>query len=568
VRKPRRWGEAVKRKRCLPRPWSGLDTERDSSTGEFVCGWTVGDTGVKRFGTLRDLERGLYWVYNLAYDIEGMLRDLGIEEGWAARQDGASFELDGLTCVYYHGKRFEYGDLLFLDASAFFGRVPLRKLGAKGGVDASKMSLVRYCDDLEYQREVDSYCIQDSRIVYDAMNRLDLTVQQYGLSLGSTPGATAKRFLGTVVDSFPSVVWKTQRDFLKSYGGGRFELVKRGVFHDVRQYDISSAYPWALTKCPFLTGTAYARTVRRVTDSALYGSYFCDFDMGDFYLGLGPVWKNGIRVYSSQENGAWLARPEVLWLQEHGFSVDVRFGTEIYDSNASDSWARCITGLYDDKSCAVDDFGKWGPKILMNTQYGVLIQLVRRAGKWAPIPLVENPVDFAGSLAYEAPPNEFEAGQRYAPVYAGHLTSLVRVRILDAALETGLDNYIGGHTDSVLTTGRLAVSAGLGGWELEKEASVSNVCKTGFYSMDGKVKMRGITRDGNPGMLWEPKLTRNSRCGMKTAKDWSAVSVISPKTVVNNFTVEVKRDWDSDLDLKIIERGEWIDSKPWCHVVA
>jgi hypothetical protein len=434
VYRPKNWGLRNRRRRALPRPWYGLDTERDSKTGEFVCGWIYGDSGAYRFSGFDDLPgSGLFWVYNLGYDIEGMLRDLGVAEGWAARQDGASFSLFGEDCVYYHGKRFELGGRLFLDASAFFGRVPLAKLGAKGGVDASQMDLLRYCDDLEYQRSVDEYCIQDARIVYGIMNDLERTVGKYGVSLGSTPGATAKKFLGGVLPDFPEVVWKTHREFLKSYCGGRFEIVKRGVFDGVRQYDISSAYPYALTKCPFLSQKAYSRVVNRKTEDALYGSYYCDFDMGDFYLGLAPVWRNGIRVYSSKEYGVWLTRPEVLWLEDRGFNVKVRYGTEIYDSAADNSWERVIVGLYEDKSNAVDAFGKWGPKILMNTQYGILIQLVRKAGRWAPLGLVENPVDFAGRLAYEAPPKAFEAGAKYAPVYASNLTSIVRLMVLDAA---------------------------------------------------------------------------------------------------------------------------------------
>lgn len=105
VYQPRNWGIPTKA-RALPKPWFGLDTERntqpgflpDGSTaipGEFVCGWAVGES-LKQFTRLEDLDPGTYWIWNLAYDIEGMLRDLGVEEAWAARQDGAKFELLGL----------------------------------------------------------------------------------------------------------------------------------------------------------------------------------------------------------------------------------------------------------------------------------------------------------------------------------------------------------------------------------------------------------------------------------------------------------------------------------------
>ena len=85
----------------------GLDTERDSLSGDFVCGFIADAKTDKEFKSLYDLPRGTYWAWNLAYDIEGMVRDLRLEEGWAMREVGARFPLgDGRAC-YYHGTRFE-----------------------------------------------------------------------------------------------------------------------------------------------------------------------------------------------------------------------------------------------------------------------------------------------------------------------------------------------------------------------------------------------------------------------------------------------------------------------------
>lgn len=570
VYRPKKWGEPVKH-RALARPWYGMDTERDAKTGEFVCGWAVGEDTF-RFEGLEDFPPGTYWVWNLAYDIEGVLRDGKDPEGWAARADGARFRYKGGTAVYYHGKRFDWkpdggGKRVFLEASSFFGRVPLKQIGSKDPVDAAAMSLERYRTDGEYRRTVDRYCQKDARIVYEAVSDLDMGTRAMGVDIGATPGATARRYL-TRMGEYPRVLWATHQAFLKSYCGGRFEIVKRGVFHDVRQYDIVSAYPWALSNCPWLTGSAYHRRTRRVNDEALYGSYQVRFEDGENYLGLSPEWKGGVRVYSNAQGKTWLTKPEVEYLRERGADFKILKGVEIFDENATGLWGEVIQELFQMKRQNKGQPEGMGAKIVLNSMYGILIQLVRKSGKWVPMNEAQDPVDFAGTLALERPPEAFEGGKYYAPVYAGHLTALTRVKLLEAAEAVGPEHYIGGHTDSILTTAPLKKGLGpeLGGWELEEHADRADICKTGMYAIGDKVKMRGITREGTSEILWTPTHQRKTRVGIKSAKDWEDVSVIRPKRVANNFTVENKRYWLRDLDRALIEREEWIDSEALAHV--
>lgn len=131
VYRPRNWGRPS-RTRALARPWFGLDTERDSHSGEFVCGVAAGET-VDRFTRMDGLGAGTYFVWNLAYDIEGMLRDLDLPEAWAAKIDGAEFSLLGGKGRYFHGKKFSLQlpgkKLSFVEASSFYNRCPSAKIG-------------------------------------------------------------------------------------------------------------------------------------------------------------------------------------------------------------------------------------------------------------------------------------------------------------------------------------------------------------------------------------------------------------------------------------------------------
>jgi hypothetical protein len=565
VFQPRGWGKPTAG-RELPKPWFGLDTERDAKTGVFVCGWCVGETTF-RFAGLRDFPSGTYWIWNLAYDIEGLLRDLRLEEAWAARADGAAFEILGGTATYYHGKRFSWRGngkkITFIEASSFFGRQPLSAIGAKENIDASQMSLTRYQTDAQYCADVDKYCQQDARIVYEAIQTLSSGLKELHVDIGGTPGATARRFLATL-GPFPAILWQTHKAFLRSYCGGRFEVTKRGVIPDVKQYDLVSAYPWALSQCPWLTDTAYSRQTRRYSPDALYGTYEVSFHY-DNYLGVAPRWRQGIRVYSKRENSTWLTRPELEWLMERGANVHIYRGVEVWDQNATPLWKNVISELFalKKKNKTAPDKG-WGAKIVLNSQYGVLIQLVRKSGKWVPISQAQNPVDFAGTLALEEPPKAFEGGKYFAPLYAGNLTGLTRCRILDAAEELGQEAYVGGHTDSVLTMGRdlkKGLGKELGDWELKETAARADISKTGMYAIGDVVKIRGITRKGTAALLWAENHIRRSRLGIKSAKSWDDVSVIVPKIVANNYSIENKRKWHGDVTRGLIAMGRFVDSE-------
>lgn len=573
VYRPREWGKPS-RPYQLPQPWYGLDTERDAESGEFVCGFAVG-AETQEFTTIRDLSPGTYWVWNLPYDVEGMVRDLALPNGWAMKADGAPFTLDGVECVYLHGKRFDWkardGKRTFLEASSFFGRMALKTAAAqiigesKDPIDASKMSLSRYQWDEIYREAVRKYCKKDARLVYDIINTLNQGCAEAGavlgvdVSLGSTPGGTARKFLSSV-GQFPQILWNTHQAFLRSYCGGRFEITKRGYLEDVYQYDLVSAYPWGLTQCPFLTDSATSRFTRRCSEEALYGTYETSFRT-DEYLGLAPRWRGNTRVYSAAEKRVWLTRPEVQWLQDNGYDYQIHQGVEVFDPNATNTWSEVVAGLFQLKCDARGTPAGMGAKIVLNSLYGVLIQLVPRSGKWVPILEAENPVDFAGDLALELGPKSYSGGKYYAPLYAGHLTALTRVKLLDAARSLG-ESYVGGHTDSVLATRPLSrgLGKGLGDWDLEKEARELFITKTGMYAMDDKVKTRGIERNAPKEALWAPRQERKLRIGVKTAKEWGDVSRIITREVANNLDIETKRNWDAAFSREVIERREFIDS--------
>lgn len=621
---PRIWGRGTVG-RPLSEPFWGLDTERNTERGrrygDFVCGMIDNGRESQAFDTFTDLGAGTYWIWNLAYDIEGLVRDLGVEEGWAMREDGTRFQLRGATCVYYHGKRFEWKDdggrRVFLEASSFFNRISLKEAAktlcvckcagcvghkkrprelqhcganwetcpTKDPIDASKMSLNRFERDTQYRRAVIEYCAKDARLAWRLMDYLrqgfaDLGEKIHGapIHIGGTPGATARRSL-TFIQPYPKVIWKTHRKFLEAYCGGRFEICRRGVFFDARQYDIISAYPWALDKCPMLSPRATHRFTRRLSDDALYGAYEVGFAT-DEYFGLMPGWRGNTRVYSKGEKRGWIARPELEWLARNGYDFTIHRGVEVFDPAPTDGWSRLVRPIFDLKQRFKGQPLGLGAKVDVNSMYGILIQLIKKGGAWVPIEEAKNPVDFAGLLALEKGPPAYEAGQFYAPVYSSTLTSMVRVRLLELAREAGEENVVAFHTDSVLLKDGATMKTGgeLGDVELQKEADELVILKSGQYALDDDVKGRGFSkRKLNPLSedeiavrqkvdLWADQHVRRGRTGVKTASDWRDVSLISEKVVANNIGWELKRKWERDfsareIQKRLIAKRDWQDSE-------
>jgi hypothetical protein len=629
VFQPRNWGKPTKKPRPLREPFWGLDTERNTERNrynDFVCGWIDNNTLSLPFKTFRDLPPGSFWVWNLGYDIEGMVRDLGKDEGWALKEDGAPFTLDGAKCVYFKNKRFEWKDgngaRTFLDASAFFNKISLKeaaktlcictcdgckkhkknpdefqhcgedevKCPMKDPVDASKMSLSRYEQDKIYRGLVDKYCAKDARIAYRLMEFLrigfiELGMKMHGepIPIAGTPGSTSKRLLKNM-PPFPKVVWATHRPFLESYCGGRFEIVKRGVFHTARQYDIISAYPWALDKCPMLTESATHNFTRRMSDDSLYGAYEIEFSSDD-YLGIMPSLKGGTRVYVKDTLRGWLCKPELEFLHEQGHNYEILRGHEIFDENATNGWHEIVTPVFNMKQAHKGKPLGGGAKVGVNALYGDLIQLILKGGKWVPIEEAVDPVDFAGFLALEKGAKAYEAGQFYAPCYSATLTSMVRVRIIAGALELSNENTVAEHTDSLLAinNGRLATGEGLGDWELQDEIkSVDGdaliILKSGQYALGDKVKGRGFSkRKLDPSNedeiakrqkvdLWADTHMKRGRVSVRTAKSWRDVSAIQEKKVANNIGWELKRKWAHDwsareIESRLIRGRDWMDSE-------
>ena len=276
---------------------------------------------------------------------------------------------------------------------------------------------------------------------------------------------------------------------LAAYYGGRIETQALGAFSEAWQYDLNSAYPWALTQLPCLAhahyvalrpdewdgeGWALCRVVWRVPEGVAFGPF--------------PFRDRHGRVSYPTDGTGWYWSPEVR-------AAAIQWGdpaitlTEVYAlrwPDGSDSGTSCGCGgtpfawveqLYAERKRLQGrgDARQIPIKMGLNAIYGKLAQGVGKAS-W----------------------------QQFA--WAGMVTSMVRARILDAVQDNAVDwAVLAIATDGLLSTARLdrlessgTIGPWLGGWKVERYTTIF-LAGNGLYQYhdgDGypRQRTRGFTR--------------------------------------------------------------------------
>jgi len=269
-----------------------------------------------------------------------------------------------------------------------------------------------------------------------------------------------------------------------AYFGGRFEVIKCGHSRlPAYEYDLNSAYPWALLDVPSLAQGEWAKINEQSTlPFAVSRVTYKGANSGALPQPLPCRQPNGTISYPRNVTG-WYWQPEILAANEYvhkfGGTLTIHETWEFREAT-NDRPFSFIKPLYQQrkKLKAAGDGSHVGIKLGLNSLYGKLAQQVgakqNSDGTWR-IP----------------PYHQLE--------WAGYVTSKCRAAVLSLAMKD-LRAVIAFETDAVFLSHKVRANegSGLGQWEYEQFDNLTYLQSgTYFATKEGSevAKTRGVDRD-------------------------------------------------------------------------
>lgn len=305
-----------------------------------------------------------------------------------------------------------------------------------------------------------------------------------------------------------------QRRFWESYHGGRFEVLKRGDVGDVILVDINSAYPNVLRSLPdptslhwsYLRGPVDVRLLRAADYGVIRARIWTDSarPLQPFACKIG-----GRLVYpimDGQEISVIL--PAFLYALESGLITDYQVVDSYLAVKTTDTVFpfQFITAMYHERQRykeAGEHLKQKVLKYILNSMYGKLAQTTAQVfepgdgpAKPRRVPVFVDMLPRAVRPVFEGRELvcELRAGSYTNPMLASYVTGLVRLQLLRAAVDSGLENSVCLMATDSLLVERAAFKAsdfearecavGLGSWAVEAEGRAL-VVGAGVYEITG-----------------------------------------------------------------------------------
>lgn len=257
-----------------------------------------------------------------------------------------------------------------------------------------------------------------------------------------------------------------------AYAGGRFEQFQIGSTNErVWQYDIRSAYPYAISKLPNLHGAKWEHRdrVNKIEDWSLYRIE--DFFDGDEYSAKPFFYrtKSGNIIYPSFFKTGWYYGIECRTARELGFKFTIKEAWILKYDNSGLAPFRWVGTIYQQRANWKRDGNpaEKAAKLGINSLYGKFAQRV------------------GGNT---------ESPKWHVLEWAGMVTAHCRSQLFRAIKEAG-ESVIAVETDSIFSLKELdlPVSEKLGDWEA-KEISGLTYLQSGIYFSDTRLDVSKVDK--------------------------------------------------------------------------
>lgn len=350
------------------------------------------------------------------------------------------------------------------------------------------------------------YCLQDCKIVYEALGNLFQEVGCVRITLASLAMAYFRRKYLKENIFYNDRVY----DFFDSYYGGRVECFRIGKVY-AQKFDINSMYPHAMKYCKF-PNPAKLSAAGEVSLKKL--KFYLEYYEGmaeitvrhrPHYYGFLPYkTKTKLLFPVGTFSGCWNF-PEIRFALENKVIEIIDVKRIIYAPAMESPFADFVTDLYNKRKTSTNEFEKYLYKIILNSLYGKFAQKKKFKTKY--VSDVTNmfipegakiiPLSTKRNDAYIVE-EELYYSYNTIPVFSSYITSFARVNLLQKMVRYIDNDIVYIDTDSIAVnnyTKDIETSNLLGDFKLEEKIIVDIIGNKSYREKGGNLVMKGVRKD-------------------------------------------------------------------------
>lgn len=525
----------------------GFDTEAYRSGKCFMMSTSRGDTfkpaEYPRCLFSRRYISKIFVAYNLKYDSGALLQHLPketLKELWkSGKCKHSGYSYTAIAYKYFKITRKSHS-VTFYDMLNFYhsslDNAAQKYLGE--GKKAIDVKLFNYKYVKVHWAEIAEYCVRDATLVKRLADRLIKQFESYGVKpqrLYSVAYVSYQYFRRKTNYVNVRKYWRKHRrvlDFaMASYNGGKFEVTQKGL-GTYYEYDIVSAYP---TEIANLVDISFARVVNSpdYEESATYSFLDCTIDIPFDLPSPVVVRRDYLCCYPFGRFRRCITKAEYEYLQNNGAQIKIHDAYHLYVKSKVYPYKYEIEKLVKRKQeikRSGDELEYHTIKILLNSLYGKMVQLIRKDEKWI-------------------------AGINWNPIYGSIITANVRIRVSE--LQRRYPSIVAVHTDSVISTEPLPFqksdTLGALGYECEGEGLILG---SGIYQIGDKIRFRGFDSNRDLYSLLAIK-RRHAKIKLHRPHTWREIAFHNWDISLINKFENIPRKIDVQFDRKRIWLNDW-----------
>lgn len=444
------------------------------------------------------------WFYNLEYDTNAFLRYLPFKQ----RAEIAHYntvDYEGFRITIIPKKELKIGRIggadkvahtvCYFDLAQFYEMVPLKKLAeqtsyAKVEVeDIKNISLKLYNINHEYNTLINKRCLIDCKITEELADKYTNIINPIVIiNKYKSKASIARRFvLENIAHSLRVPSTSLIQKALDSYHAGHIEACKLGIFKNIRNYDINSAYPKNIAEL-YDTNGVYKHNKEYEPDTA-YSFYKINIDYFDD--NLTPVWANSHNrnYHPTGKMDIWVTQPEIEFFMERGFDYKIIEANHILKRKDHEQpFKELVDYLYQKRmeaKASKDPHEKamqMTYKIILNSMYGVTINAFNKH-EISEAETDEFKINERGEMVFYK--KTFKAGNMYNPLFAAYICANTRVKLFTDFYKY-LNKLVSINTDGVYLTAdvNVPISKKLGEYSLKKIDKIMVMGSGRYFSFD------------------------------------------------------------------------------------